>query len=95
MRYLGRGCMTEFVGRQFGNYRLTRLIGSGGFADVYEGEHGCLDTHSAIKVLKTRLVDEEQEHFLQEARTIARLIHHRHCIRALVVVKRPVYRVWW
>ena len=67
--------MTEFVGRQLGNYRLTRLIGSGGFADVYVGEHVYLDIRSAIKVLKTRLVDDEQEHFLQEARTVARLIH--------------------
>ena len=67
--------MTEFVGRQPGNYRLTRFIGSGGFADVYVGEHVYLDTSSAIKVLKTRLVDDEQEHFLQEARTVARLIH--------------------
>lgn len=67
--------MTEFVGQQLGNYRLTRLIGSGGFADVYVGEHVYLDTRSAIKVLKTRLVDDEQEHFLQEARIVARLIH--------------------
>ncbi len=67
--------MTEFVGQQLGNYRLTRLLGSGGFADVYVGEHVYLDIRSAIKVLKTRLVDDEQEHFLQEARTVARLVH--------------------
>ena len=67
--------MSEFVGQQFGNYRLTLLIGSGGFADVYLGEHVYLDIRSAIKVLKTRLVDDEQERFLQEARTIAHLLH--------------------
>ncbi len=35
--------MTELVGQQLGNYRLTRLIGSGSFADVYVGEHVYLD----------------------------------------------------
>lgn len=66
--------MVDFVGRQLGNYRLVKFLGTGGFADVYLGEHVYLTIQSAIKVLKTRLVDEEQERFLQEARIIARLI---------------------
>ncbi|MGZ3623608.1 MAG: TIR domain-containing protein, partial [Ktedonobacteraceae bacterium] len=42
------------VGTQLGNYRLVRLIGQGGFAEVYLGEHIHLDTKAAIKVLYTK-----------------------------------------
>ncbi len=31
--------MTDLPGHRFGNYRLTRLIGGGGFAEVCQGEH--------------------------------------------------------
>ena len=45
--------MTDRAGRegqQLGNYRLVRLLGQGGFADVYLGEHIYLGTSAAIKV---------------------------------------------
>ena len=42
--------MEERVGQQLGNYRLVRLLGLGGFAEVYLGEHVRLGTHAAIKV---------------------------------------------
>ncbi len=62
-------------GQQFGNYRLSKCIGGGGFACVYLGKHIHLDRYAAIKVLKAQMTEEEQEAFLVEARTIARLEH--------------------
>ena len=69
--------MTDRVGQQLGNYRLIRLLGQGGFADVYLGEHIYLKTSAAIKVLQMRLTNEDMEGFLNEARTIAGLKHAR------------------
>lgn len=74
--------MADRVGQQLGNYRLTRLLGQGGFAEVYLGVHVYLDTPAAIKVLHTRLDSDEAEHFRTEARTIARLVHP-HIVRVL------------
>ena len=67
--------MADRVGQRLGNYRLVRLLGQGGFAEVYLGEHIHLDTLAAIKVLYTQLDSEDMEQFHTEARTIARLIH--------------------
>lgn len=67
--------MTNRQGQRLGNYRLIRLLGQGGFAEVYLGEHVFLSTKAAIKVLQVRLADEEMEGFLNEARTIAGLTH--------------------
>ena len=59
--------MVDRVGQQFGNYRLIRLLGRGGFAQVYLGEHLRLNTQSAIKLLHTQLTDKEVTRFLNEA----------------------------
>jgi eukaryotic-like serine/threonine-protein kinase len=67
--------MIDRVVRQLGNYRLVRLLGEGGFAQVYLGEHVYLKTYAAIKVLQTQLASHKQEAFLAEARSIARLKH--------------------
>ena len=74
--------MADRVGQQLGNYRLDRLLGQGGFAEVYLGEHIYLGTLAAIKVLRTELDSDEIEHFHAEARTIARLVHP-HIVRVL------------
>jgi len=74
--------MADRVGQQLGNYRLVRLLGQGGFAEVYLGEHIYLGTSAAIKVLRTELDSDEIEHFHSEARTIARLMHP-HIVRVL------------
>lgn len=67
--------MADRVGQQLGNYRLTRLLGQGGFAEVYLGEHIHLNTLAAVKVLHTQLATEDVESFRAEARTVARLEH--------------------
>ncbi len=74
--------MADRVGQQVGNYRLIQLLGTGGFAEVYLGEHQFLKTQAAIKVLHARLGAAEQEGFHEEARTIARL-EHPHILRVL------------
>src|SRR5260370_10974370 len=63
------------VGQQLGNYRLIRVLGEGGFAEVYLGEHIHLGTKAAIKVLHTQLTNDDVDKFRTEARTIAHLVH--------------------
>jgi len=63
------------VGQHFGNYRLVALLGRGGSAEVYLGQHVRLELQAAIKVLHTQLTAEDSLHFQQEAQTIARLTH--------------------
>src|SRR5450755_1439618 len=72
----------DHTGHQLGNYRLTRLLGKGGFADVYLSEHVFLHTLSAIKVLHAQLTEDSMSGFLTEAQTIARL-RHPNIIRVL------------
>jgi serine/threonine protein kinase len=75
--------MADRVGQQLGNYRLVRLLGKGGFAEVYLGEHVRLRTLAAIKVLLARLASaEEIEGFQKEAETVAHLVHP-HIVRVL------------
>ena len=67
--------MADRVGQHLGNYRLVSLLGQGGYAEVYLGQHVRLDLQAAIKVLHTHLSEREAEHFQQEAQTIAKLTH--------------------
>jgi len=67
--------MVDRIGQQFGNYRLIRLVGRGGFAEIYLGEHIYLGTQAAIKVLHTQLTPGAVKRFHIEARTIAHLEH--------------------
>lgn len=75
--------MNDWTGKQLGTYRVLRLLDSGGFADVYLAEHVLLKTLCAVKVLHMNLFEEDQrQHFLNEARLIARL-KHPHIIQVL------------
>src|SRR5215469_11325533 len=74
--------MSNRVGQQLGNYRLLRLLGEGGQASVYLGEHVYLRNQAAVKVRHAALTEEEQTVFLQEAQTLVRLAH-QHIVRVL------------
>jgi serine/threonine protein kinase len=72
--------MVDRIGQQLGSYRLTRLLGRGGFAEVYLGQHVWLNNLAAVKVLNGALTKSDAEGFQREAYTIVRLIHP-HIIR--------------
>ncbi len=73
--------MTDRAGQRLGNYRLIRLLGRGGFAEVYLGEDLRLGIQAAVKVFYARLTNpNEVKSFQQEACTIAHL-EHPHIVR--------------
>ena len=67
--------MADRIDQQLSNYRLVSLLGQGGYAEVYLGQHVRLNQQAAIKVLHAHLTQAEAEHFQQEAQTIATLVH--------------------
>ena len=73
---------SRIIGQTLGHYRLLRLLGSGGFADVYLSEHIHLHTQAAVKILHTRLDDADIEAFRREAQTVA-LLQHPSIVRVL------------
>ncbi len=65
------------IGRQFGQYRIDKLIGRGGMAKVYQGWDAKLQRLVAIKIIDERYRENPiyTERFLREARLIATLRH--------------------
>jgi serine/threonine protein kinase len=74
----------DLVGQRLGNYRLVQLLGEGGAAQVYLGEHQMLTMQAAIKVLHSRVSLSRRDIacFLDEARAIAHL-EHLHIVHIL------------
>jgi len=68
--------------RYLGNYRLLRLLGRGGQALVYLGEHRYLKRLAAIKVLRAALNEKKEQQFKTEAQLLASL-SHPHIVRVL------------
>jgi serine/threonine protein kinase len=67
----------EFLNQTIGKYQLTRVIGEGGMACVYEGVHEKLGTKVAVKVLNPLLARNAQlrQRFENEANFMASLNH--------------------
>ncbi|GHO75655.1 hypothetical protein KSD_34260 [Ktedonobacter sp. SOSP1-85] len=66
------------VGQRIGDYRLTRLMGEGGFAQVYRGEHIQTQELVAIKLLHTlpgQLDEAQIRKFYKESRIVTSLRH--------------------
>ena len=65
-----------FTARQFGPYRLTRMLGEGGMGVVYLAEREDLGSLAAIKILRDAwLSPARRERFASEQRTLAQLNH--------------------
>jgi eukaryotic-like serine/threonine-protein kinase len=70
--------LTAFEGRVLaGRYRLTRVIGSGGFGVVFEAEDVRISRRVAIKMLLPEVASREQvaARFQREAVTVGRIEH--------------------
>jgi serine/threonine-protein kinase len=69
------------AGHLFGNYRIVRLLGEGGFGEVYLAENPLIERRAAVKVLHKTLAQDAElvRRFLNEARA-ASAIRHRNII---------------
>jgi serine/threonine protein kinase len=76
---ISKTTINSLIGRRFGFYKLTRLIGHGGSAPVYLGTHTRLGTQAAIKVLQTPCNDVALLQLWNEGRILQRL-HHPHIV---------------
>ena len=73
--------MVRAQGTQFGDYRLVRQLGEGGFAEVYEAEHVHLPgDKAAIKLLKGSFTSRQVEELRREA-LIVRKLDHPHIVK--------------
>ena len=60
-----------------GRYRLTRIIGGGGMAVVYEADDLAMNRKVAVKMLKDEIKEDAQEvkRFINESKAVAMLSH--------------------
>lgn len=80
----------EHLGKKILNYKLTRFIGEGGMAVVYEGTHEKLGTKVAVKILNPILTANKQlrQRFENEAKFMASL-HHNNIVKVLDYNEQP------
>jgi serine/threonine-protein kinase len=66
----------ELGARRIGAYRLEKLIGEGGMADIYLARHALLKRPCAVKLLKpSRASDEMTARFEREVQIVSQLSH--------------------
>lgn len=65
------------IGKQILNYKITKFIGDGGMATVYEAENVNLGSRVAIKIMHQHLIRQEdtRERFINEAKMMANIEH--------------------
>jgi tetratricopeptide (TPR) repeat protein len=73
--------MADRSGQQLDNYSLIRLLGQGTFGEVYLGQHLRRKTQVAIKILHTRISNEEFYDFINEVRIFR--LRHPHIVSVL------------
>lgn len=66
------------IGRQLGNFRLERILGRGGMAQVYYGWDVKLERPVAVKVVDSRFRNEPSytQRFVREAQSVAKWRHN-------------------
>lgn len=71
------GVGADLTGRELGDYRVLRRLGSGGMAEVYLAEQLSLSRQVALKVLNPALATDANyvQRFKNEARAAASLVH--------------------
>src|SRR5262245_56394972 len=64
-------------GTRVGDYRVERMLGHGGSAEVYAATHEQIGKRAAIKVIGTHLCGSETAfaRFIEEARAVNRISH--------------------
>jgi serine/threonine protein kinase len=69
--------MAVVTGQSFGNFQVVRLIGEGGFGEVYEAENPFLQRRAAVKVLHAGMLQDPElvRRFLNEARAASAIRH--------------------
>src|SRR5262249_49794734 len=61
------------IGETLGSYKITRLIGKGGFGVVYAAEHSLMGRKAAVKLLRPAYSEDKEivQRFFNEARAAA------------------------
>lgn len=69
--------MAVVTGQSFGNFQVVRLLGEGGFGEVYEAENPFLQRRAAVKVLHAGMGQDPElvRRFLNEARAASAIRH--------------------
>jgi eukaryotic-like serine/threonine-protein kinase len=67
--------MMNLIGQEIGNYKLLDLLGQGGSADVYLGEHKYHQSYVAIKVLTSSATNKYIKSVSGEWHTLSHVTH--------------------